>query len=136
MAAASTYYDNFTQQPPASGSPNDTFDQTQEATIPNGNAGTTKSSTANADLSYRHNARGHSLNNPPPDGWVFPHKKGIGTGSNLEPFKAEILARTERGENCKAIASALNAQGVQTSDRAISRVRIKWGMRKRVTNTT
>jgi hypothetical protein len=84
------------------------------------------------DLAYKPNTRGNSFNNPPPNGWLYPHKKGIGTGSNLEPFKAEIEARTQRGENCKAIAAALNAMGVQTSDRAVSRVRIRWGMRKRV----
>lgn len=87
---------------------------------------------ASDDLAYKPNARGNSFNNPPPNGWLYPHKKGIGTGSNLEPFKAEIEARTQRGENCKAIAAALNAMGVQTSDRAVSRVRIRWGMRKRV----
>lgn len=87
---------------------------------------------ANDDLAYKPNTRGNSFNNPPPNGWLYPHKKGIGTGSNLEPFKAEIEARTQRGENCKAIAAALNAMGVQTSDRAVSRVRIRWGMRKRV----
>lgn len=84
------------------------------------------------DLAYKPNTRGNSFNNPPPNGWLYPHKKGIGTGSNLEPFKADIEARTQRGENCKAIAAALNAMGVQTSDRAVSRVRIRWGMRKRV----
>ncbi|ROW05833.1 hypothetical protein VMCG_05153 [Cytospora schulzeri] len=119
--AVSTYYDSFSQQPTVNESPEESLEQTQGAIAPD----------VNADLSYRHNARGHSLNNPPPDGWVYPHKKGIGTGSNLEPFKADILARTERGENCKAIAEALNTMGVQTSDRAVSRVRIKWGMRKR-----
>ncbi|KAK7697145.1 hypothetical protein SLS64_013844 [Diaporthe eres] len=86
---------------------------------------------AGDDLAYKPNTRGNSFNNPPPNGWLYPHKKGIGTGSNLEPFKAEIEARTQRGENCKAIAAALNAMGVQTSDRAVSRVRIRWGMRKR-----
>lgn len=88
--------------------------------------------TAGDDLAYKPITRGNSSNNPPPTGWLYPHKKGIGTGSNLEPFKAEIEARTQRGENCKAIAAALNAMGVQTSDRAVSRVRIRWGMRKRV----
>lgn len=87
--------------------------------------------SASDDLAYKPNRRGNSFNNPPPNGWLYPHKKGIGTGSNLEPFKAEIEARTQRGENCKAIAAALNAMGVQTSDRAVSRVRIRWGMRKR-----
>ncbi|KAJ0115664.1 hypothetical protein J7T55_010487 [Diaporthe amygdali] len=86
---------------------------------------------AHDDLAYKPLPRGTSFNNPPPDGWLYPHKKGIGSGSNLEPFRAEIEARTQRGENCKAIAAALNAMGVQTSDRAISRVRIRWGMRKR-----
>lgn len=88
--------------------------------------------SAGDDLAYKPNTRGNSFNNPPPNGWLYPHKKGIGTGSNLEPFKAEIETRTQRGENCKAIAAALNAMGVQTSDRAVSRVRIRWGMRKRV----
>lgn len=88
--------------------------------------------TSRVDLTYRRNPRSHSANNPGPDGWLYPHKKGIGTGSNLEAFKDEIEARTLRGENCKAISAALNAMGVQTSDKAISRVRIKWGMRKRV----
>lgn len=88
--------------------------------------------TSTADLTYRRNARSFSVNNPSPEGWAYPHKKGIGTGSNLEAFKAEIEARTRRGENCKTIADALVAMGVQTSDRAVSRVRIKWGMRKRV----
>lgn len=90
--------------------------------------------TSTADLTYRRNRRDFSANNPSPEGWLYPHKKGIGTGSNLEGFKAEIEARTQRGENCKTIADALNAMGVQTSDRAVSRVRIKWGMRKRVSN--
>lgn len=88
--------------------------------------------TSTADLTYRRNRRDFSANNPSPEGWLYPHKKGIGTGSNLEAFKADIEARTQRGENCKTIADALNAIGVQTSDRAVSRVRIKWGMRKRV----
>lgn len=88
--------------------------------------------TSRVDLTYRRNPRSHSANNPSPDGWLYPHKKGIGTGSNLEAFKDEIEARTMRGENCKTIAEALKALGVQTSDKAISRVRIKWGMRKRV----
>lgn len=88
--------------------------------------------TSTADLTYRRSRRDFSVNNPSPDGWLYPHKKGIGTGSNLEAFKGEIEARTQKGENCKAIADALNAMGVQTSDRAVSRVRIKWGMRKRV----
>ncbi|KAJ4390866.1 hypothetical protein N0V93_004465 [Gnomoniopsis smithogilvyi] len=87
--------------------------------------------TSRVDLTYRRNPRSHSANNPSPDGWLYPHKKGIGTGSNLEAFKDEIEARTMRGENCKTIAEALKALGVQTSDKAISRVRIKWGMRKR-----
>lgn len=114
------YYANLNPQNPANeglGSPSEQLQQ---------------SATAYADLSYKHQARGHSLNNPPPDTWTYPHKKGIGTGSNLDSFKEEIAARTERGENCKAIADALNAMGVQTSDRAVSRARIKWGMRKRV----
>lgn len=88
--------------------------------------------TSTADLTYRRNRRDFSANNPSPDGWLYPHTKGIGTGSNLEAFRGEIEARTQKGENCKAIADALNAMGVQTSDRAVSRVRIKWGMRKRV----
>lgn len=88
--------------------------------------------TSTADLTYRRNRRDFSANNPSPDGWLYPHKKGIGTGSNLEAFKDDIEARTQRGENCKTIADALNAMGVQTSDRAVSRVRIKWGMRRRV----
>lgn len=88
--------------------------------------------TSRVDLTYRRNPRSHSSNNPGPDGWLYPHKKGIGTGSNLEAFKDEIEARTMRGENCKAISIALQAMGVQTSDKAISRHRIKWGMRKRV----
>lgn len=90
--------------------------------------------TSTADLTYRRNRRDFSANNPSPDGWLYPHKKGIGTGSNLEAFKDDIEARTQRGENCKTIADALNAMGVQTSDRAVSRVRIKWGMRRRVSN--
>lgn len=90
--------------------------------------------TSRVDLTYRRNPRSHSANNPSPDGWLYPHKKGIGTGSNLEAFKDEIEARTIRGENCKTIAEALKAVGVQTSDKAISRVRIKWGMRKRVSH--
>lgn len=89
--------------------------------------------TSATDLTYKPNPRSLSRNNPGPEGWLFPHKKGIGVGSNLEAFKSDIKARTERGENCKTIADALNTMGVQTSDRAISRVRIKWGMRKRVT---
>lgn len=92
--------------------------------------------TSTADLTYRRNRRDFSANNPSPEGWLYPHKKGIGTGSNLEAFKADIEARTQRGENCKTIADALNALGVQTSDRAVSRVRIKWGMRKRVSPTS
>lgn len=88
--------------------------------------------TSQVDLTYRRNPRSHSANNPGPDGWLYPHKKGIGTGSNLEAFKDDIEDRTLRGENCKSIAAALQAMGVQTSDKAISRVRIKWGMRKRV----
>lgn len=88
--------------------------------------------TSLADLTYRHSRRAFSANNPSPEGWLYPHKKGIGSGSNLEAFKPEIEERTRRGENCKTIADALITMGVQTSDKAISRVRIKWGMRKRV----
>ena len=114
------YYNNLSPQSEANEASNDSFGQPQQA------------ATAHADLSYKHKARDHSLNNPPPDTWAYPHKKGVGTGSNLESFKEEIAARTQKGENCKAIAEALNEMGVQTSDRAVSRVRIKWGMRKRV----
>lgn len=73
-----------------------------------------------------------SPNNPSREGWLYPHKKGLTHGSNLNAFKDEILERTARGENCKMIADALVAKGVQTSDRAVSRRRIAWGARKRV----
>ncbi|KUI55054.1 hypothetical protein VP1G_02349 [Cytospora mali] len=125
---ASAYFDDGSPQNTATQDINNSFEQLQPVTTLNVDD---NPSTAEADLSYKHTPRGHSLNNPPPQGWVYPHKKGIGTGSNLENFKADIEARTQRGENCKAIAEALNAMGVQTSDRAVSRVRIKWGMRKR-----
>lgn len=113
--------------------PSDNIAQLQHAST--SNPAVPDASSSGADLAYQTYARGNRFNNPPPDGWLYPHKKGIGSGSNLEPFKAEIETRTQRGENCKAIAAALNAMGVQTSDRAISRVRIRWGMRKRVSPT-
>ncbi|KUI68352.1 hypothetical protein VM1G_04629 [Cytospora mali] len=125
---ASAYFDGSSPQNTANQEINNSVEQLQPVTTLDVDD---NPSTAEADLSYKHTPRGHSLNNPPPQGWVYPHKKGIGTGSNLENFKADIEARTQRGENCKAIAEALNAMGVQTSDRAVSRVRIKWGMRKR-----
>ncbi|KAL1849190.1 hypothetical protein Daus18300_013347 [Diaporthe australafricana] len=128
--AANQYGDYSPQAGEATTSwPSDNIAQLQHA--PSSNPAAPDPASSSADLAYQTYARGNRFNNPPPDGWLYPHKKGIGSGSNLEPFKAEIEARTQRGENCKAIAAALNAMGVQTSDRAISRVRIRWGMRKR-----
>lgn len=125
---ASAYHDSFGPQPAANEGPDAPLEHLQEATITDANV--------NADLSYTHHPRGHTRNNPPPDGWVYPHKKGIGRMSNLENFKSEIEAMTQKGMKCQAIAEALNQRGVQTSDRAVSRVRIKWGLRKRVSSKT
>lgn len=76
--------------------------------------------------------RSHSANNPPPGGWRHPHKhEGGRRKSNLEDFKDQIIERTKHGETCEEIAAALKAQGVQTSDRAVNRRRLIWGLRQR-----
>ena len=43
----------------------------------------------------------------------------------------EIEQRTAAGETCEQIASALRAQGVDITNKTISRRRVEWGLRKR-----
>lgn len=45
--------------------------------------------------------------------------------------RSEIEARTAAGETCEQIASALRAQGVDITNKTISRRRVEWGLRKR-----
>lgn len=46
-------------------------------------------------------------------------------------FRSEIEQRTAAGETCEQIASALRAQGVDITNKTISRRRVEWGLRKR-----
>lgn len=67
----------------------------------------------------------------PPGGWKYPHRGIPGSASNLDQFKDEIIERTRGGESLAEIADALMAKGVQTSDRAVGRKRLMWGLRQR-----
>lgn len=66
---------------------------------------------------------------PQPNGSLYRHRQGDGIVSNLEDFKEEIIERTHRGEGCAQIAEALRAKGVQTSEPAVNRRRLLWGLR-------
>lgn len=48
-----------------------------------------------------------------------------------EHYRSEIERRTALGETCEQIASALRAQGVEITNKTISRRRVEWGLRKR-----
>lgn len=65
-----------------------------------------------------------------PGGWLYPHRQGARSPSNLDVFK-EIIERTRNGESCAEVADALMAKGVQTSYCAVNRRRLLWGLRKR-----
>lgn len=51
-----------------------------------------------------------------------------------QQFRSEIEQRTAQGETCEQIASALRAQGVDITNKTISRRRVEWGLRKRPFN--
>lgn len=46
-------------------------------------------------------------------------------------YRSEIEQRTAAGETCEQIASALRVQGVDITNKTISRRRVEWGLRKR-----
>ena len=48
-----------------------------------------------------------------------------------QEYRTEIEARTNAGETCEQIAAALRAQGVDITNKTISRRRVEWGLRKR-----
>lgn len=48
-----------------------------------------------------------------------------------QQFRSEIEERTAQGETCEQIASALRAQGIDITNKTISRRRVEWGLRKR-----
>lgn len=52
--------------------------------------------------------------------------------TKADEFRLEVEERTRNGESCEQISAALNARGVQVTDKTISRWRITWGLRKRV----
>lgn len=86
---------------------------------------------SNADLSWNSRYESQSLD-PNGNPWKYPKKRGKGEGSNLEQFKDEIEEMTKNGQGCKAISDILIERGVDTSSRAVSRARMKWGLRQRV----
>lgn len=63
--------------------------------------------------------------------WLYPKKRGNGP-SNLEDFREEIEERTRNGQGGKAIAEALIEKGVDTSGKAVSAQRLRWGIRTKV----
>lgn len=85
--------------------------------------------TSSADLSW--NAL-DSLTDPQGRPWKYPKRRSKAEGSNLEQFREEIEQRTKDGQGCKAIAEVLVEKGVDTSSRAVARMRLKWGLRQRV----
>lgn len=85
--------------------------------------------TSNVDLSW--NAL-DSLTDPQGRPWKYPKTRTRAEGSNLEQFREEIETRTKDGQGCKAIAEILIEKGVDTSSRAVARMRMKWGLRQRV----
>lgn len=85
--------------------------------------------TSNVDLSW--NAL-DSLTDPQGRPWKYPKSRTRAEGSNLEQFRDEIETRTKEGQGCKAIAEILIEKGVDTSSRAVARMRMKWGLRQRV----
>lgn len=87
--------------------------------------------TTNVDLSWTAREDGADINPATGEPWLFP-KRSKTEGSNLADFKDEIEERTKNGQGCKAIAEILVAKGVDTSSRAVSRQRMKWGLRQRV----
>lgn len=85
-----------------------------------------------ADLSWTAREEGEDINPRTGERWLYPKKRGFGKGSNLEDFREEIEERTRNGQGCKAIAEILIEKGVDTSARAVSGQRMKWGVRQRV----
>ncbi|KAK8091764.1 hypothetical protein PG997_002125 [Apiospora hydei] len=55
--------------------------------------------------------------------------------TKADEFRLEVEERTRNGESCEQISAALNARGVQVTDKTISRWRITWGLRKRPSQT-
>ncbi|KAK5678432.1 hypothetical protein LTS10_008876 [Elasticomyces elasticus] len=51
-------------------------------------------------------------------------------------YQAEIEARTNAGESCKAIATALSVGGNKISEKTVARWRVQWGLRQRSTRNT
>ncbi|KAK7937733.1 uncharacterized protein PG986_014601 [Apiospora aurea] len=51
--------------------------------------------------------------------------------TKADEFRLEVEERTRNGDSCEQISAALNARGVQVTDKTISRWRIAWGLRKR-----
>lgn len=86
-----------------------------------------------ADLSWTAREEGEDINPRTGERWLYPKRKRVkGEGSNLEDFREEIEERTRNGQGCKAIAEILIEKGVDTSARAVSGQRTKWGLRQRV----
>lgn len=86
-----------------------------------------------ADLSWDALEEGEDINPRTGERWLYPkRKKAKGRGSNLDDFREEIEERTRNGQGCKAIAEILIEKGVDTSARAVSGQRTKWGLRQRV----
>lgn len=85
------------------------------------------------DLSWTAREEGEDINPRTGERWLYPkRKRAKGEGSNLEDFREEIEERTRNGQGCKAIAEILIEKGVDTSARAVSGQRTKWGLRQRV----
>lgn len=86
-----------------------------------------------ANLSWTAREEGEDINPRTGERWLYPkRKRAKGEGSNLEDFREEIEERTRNGQGCKAIAEILIEKGVDTSARAVSGQRTKWGLRQRV----
>lgn len=86
-----------------------------------------------ADLSWTAREDGEDINPRTGERWLYPkRRKAKGEGSNLDDFREEIEERTRNGQGCKAIAEILIEKGVDTSARAVSGQRTKWGFRQRV----
>lgn len=85
------------------------------------------------DLSWDAREEGEDINPRTGERWLYPkRKRAKGQGSNLDDFREEIEERTRNGQGCKAIAEILIEKGVDTSARAVSGQRTKWGLRQRV----
>ncbi|KAK3722997.1 hypothetical protein LTR37_002143 [Vermiconidia calcicola] len=51
-----------------------------------------------------------------------------------EHLRPQIEERTANGETCEQIASALREQGIDITNKTISRRRVEWGLRQRATH--